>query len=67
LDIEQSKDIRGSYEKFSLENKGVFRVGAVSCITDEPICKKEGVTTMPTIKIYPPFPAPIIDLDLSGD
>lgn len=64
---EQSKDIKGSYEKFALENKGVFRTGAVSCKTDEPICKKEGVTKTPTVKVYPPFPAPIFDLDLSGD
>lgn len=63
----QSKDIKGSYEKFSLENKGVFRVGAVNCEESEAICKKEGVTTTPTIKIYPPFPAPIFDLDISGD
>jgi hypothetical protein len=66
-DEEQSKDIKGSYEKFALENKGVFRTGAVSCKTDEPICKKEGVTKTPTVKVYPPFPAPIFDLDLSGD
>lgn len=50
-----------------MENKGVFRVGAVNCELDANICSKESVTATPTIKVYPPFPAPVFDLDLSGD
>ena len=64
---EQSKDMKGAMEKFAHENKGVFRIGAVSCEMDDAICTKEKVDKTPTIKIYPPFPAPTFDLDLSGD
>lgn len=66
-DDDQSKDIKGSYEKFASENKGIFRIGAVSCEDEAPICAKEKVDKFPTIRVYPTFPAPTFDLDLSGD
>lgn len=66
-DEEQSKDIKGSYEKFASENKGIFRIGAVDCEGEATICSKEKVEKFPTIRIYPTFPAPTFDLDLSGD
>ena len=63
----QSKDIKGSYNKFATENKGIFRIGSVDCTEHTPICDKEKVDKFPTIRIYPTFPAPTFDLDLTGD
>lgn len=54
------------YNKFASENKGIFRIGAVDCSDFENICKKEGVTKFPTVKLYPPFPAPVQDVEI-GD
>ena len=65
--LDQSKDIKGSYEKFAKDNKGIFRIGAVSCVNEDAICSKEKIDKYPTIRIYPQFPAPIFDLDTSGD
>ena len=65
--IDQSKDIKGSFEKFASDNKGIFRIGAVSCVNEDVICSKEKIDKFPTIKIYPQFPAPTFDLDISGD
>lgn len=44
---------------------GIFRVGAIDCGAWEAICKKEGVKEFPTIKVYPHFPIPTSDHDLS--
>ena len=54
------------YNKFATENKGIFRIGSVDCKDFEAICKKEGVTETPTVRLYPPFPAPTSDLAI-GD
>jgi len=50
--------MKGSYEKFATENKGIFRMGSVDCKVQVDICKKENVSTFPTMRIYPTFPAP---------
>ena len=57
----------GSYNAFATENKGIFRMGSVDCTTQVDICKKENVNNFPTMRIYPTFPAPTFDLDLSGE
>lgn len=64
--LDQSKDMKGSYQSFATDNKGIFRIGSVDCKTQVDICKKEKVETFPTMRIYPTFPAPTLDLDLSG-
>lgn len=61
-----SRDLKAGYEQFASENKGIFRIGSVDCDDQGDICSKEGVTDKPTIKIYPTFPAPTLDLDLSS-
>ena len=55
------------YSTFSTENKGIFRIGAVDCDDHPNICKKENVESFPTFKIYPPFPAPVFDLEASDN
>ena len=52
-------------EKFADENDGIFRTGSVDCDEWKAICDKEKVTEFPTIKMYPPFPVPVSDLDIS--
>ena len=60
-----SRDLKASYEQFATENLGVFRIGSVDCDDNPQICSSEGVTDKPTIKIYPTFPIPTQNLDLS--
>ena len=48
----------GDYNKFATDNKGIFRIGSVDCKDYEAICKKEGVTETPLVRLYPPFPVP---------
>ena len=59
--------MKGSYEKFATDNKGIFRIGSVNCEEEGSICSKEKIDKYPTLRIYPAFPAPAFDLDLSGD
>jgi len=65
-DGKSESEIKEQLMKFADENKGIFRVGAMDCGAWEQICKKEGVKEFPTIKVYPPFPVPISDLDVSS-
>lgn len=53
----------GQLEVFAKENKGMFRVGAVSCDEFPKICEKERVSKVPTVRIYPQFPAPTVDYE----
>jgi len=53
------------YNSFATENKGIFRIGSVDCGDFADVCSKEGVTAFPTVKVYPPFPIPAFDLDMS--
>jgi thioredoxin-like negative regulator of GroEL len=55
----RSKDeIQPEYNAFASENKGIFRIGSLNCKDFKELCDKEGVTDLPTIRIYPTFPAP---------
>lgn len=62
----RSKAIKGEFEYFASQNKGLFRVGAVNCEDHTAICSKEGITTYPTVRLYPEFPVPTSDID-TGD
>ena len=46
LNLEQSKDMTGSYNAFATENKGIFRMGSVDCTTQVDIDSKY-VSTIP--------------------
>jgi hypothetical protein len=54
------------YGAFASENKGIFRIGSVDCGDFTAICSKEKITKFPTVRVYPTFPAPLIDLEM-GD
>ena len=60
----KSEAIVPDYNKFATENKGIFRIGAVDCLEYEVICKKEGITEYPTIKLYPQFPMPASEIEI---
>jgi hypothetical protein len=52
---------------FATDNLGIFRIGAMDCDEFGAICDKEKVASFPTVRVYPPFPAPTSDLDLSNN
>ena len=45
---------------------GIFRIGSVDCETQADICKTEGVSKFPTVRMYPTFPIPTQDMDLTN-
>ena len=61
----KSNEIVPEYAKFATDNKGIFRIGAIDCKEWAAICQKEKVTEFPTVRMYPPFPMPTQDIDLS--
>jgi hypothetical protein len=54
---------KGQWEKFAIENKGMFRIGSVDCNEFSKICEKEGVTEFPTYRVYPPTPVPAFNAE----
>ncbi len=58
-----SKPFSGQYELFAKENKGMFRMGSVDCDAFASICSKEKIDKFPTLRVYPPFPAPTQDYE----
>lgn len=58
-----AKRDQGQYEKFAIENKGMFRIGAMDCTQFKAICDKEGVSDFPTYKVYPPVPVPAFAIE----
>lgn len=53
---------KGQYEKFAIENKGMFRIGAIDCKEFKSICENEEITSYPGYKIYPPTPIPAFEV-----
>ena len=39
----------------------MFRIGSVNCEDFAKICEKEGITSFPGYKVYPPIPAPPVE------
>lgn len=62
----KSAKIAEEYGAFATDNLGIFRIGSVDCEDFKAICDKEKVSNLPTVRVYPPFPAPTTDLDLSS-
>lgn len=54
----QSYDFGLNFSKQADKTKGIFKWAGIDCGVDSAICNKEGVTTFPTVKIYPPIPIP---------
>lgn len=47
------------FNHFAEDWQGVFIVGVVNCDTHYELCESQDIREIPSIKIYPPFPAPI--------
>jgi hypothetical protein len=41
----------------------MFRIGSVDCNQFSTICSKEKIDKFPTLRVYPPFPAPTQDYE----
>jgi hypothetical protein len=61
-DEQASKSHQGQYEKFAIENKGMFRIGTINCKDFKSICDKEEMTEFPSYKVYPPIPVPAFEV-----
>jgi len=59
----RAKDEKEDFEKLAKDLKDMMRVGAVDCDDFPKICDTEKVSTYPTYKVYPPFPAPVQDFE----
>jgi len=57
---DKSKASKGQFEKFSMEHKQMFRVGAIDCHDTAALCKKLDVDTtiLPYFRVLPPTPIP---------
>ena len=60
----KSNTIKPEFEKFATSNKGIFRIGSIDCDEFKPLCDKESITTLPTIRLYPTFPMPTTDIPI---
>lgn len=54
----QSQTFAKEFTAKAAEYKGVYLMGYVDCRKDAPLCRKEGVASFPTLRIYPPLPLP---------
>ena len=44
----------------------MFRIGSVECGEWKALCDKEGITSLPSYKVYPPLPIPPSMIDMEG-
>lgn len=59
----RAKGEKEDFEKLGSDLKDMIRVGAVDCDDFWKICESEKVTSFPTYRVYPPFPAPTQDFE----
>jgi len=59
LDDGKSRGMKETLEKLALDYDLMFKVGAVNCRDFKDICEKHDVKEFPTLKVYPPLPAPV--------
>ena len=58
-----SEGFAEDYQQFALDYKNIFRVFGVNCAQFRDICKKESIESSPTVRVYPPMPIPIFDIE----
>jgi thioredoxin-like negative regulator of GroEL len=59
----KSELYKKEFETLSTEYDGMFKVTAMNCQDSKDICEKQGIKEYPTLKVYPPLPAPIFDYE----
>ena len=60
---EGAKAFADSFNKFTNEYQGIFKIGACNCKEEIQICSKETSGKTPIVKIYPPQPIPAFDYE----
>lgn len=55
----KSKEWAEEINELAKDWQGVYNIAVVNCGANEGLCESQEVKTTPTIKVYPPFPAPI--------
>jgi thioredoxin-like negative regulator of GroEL len=59
----KSQDYKTEIEKLSVEYDGMFKITAMNCQEFKDFCEKASVREFPTLKVYPPLPAPTFDYE----
>jgi hypothetical protein len=60
LDDGKSRGMKLEFEKLAADYDLMFKVAALNCKDFADMCEKQDVREFPTIKVYPPLPAPIM-------
>lgn len=60
LDDLKSRILKKEFEKLADDYDLMFKVAAVNCKNFADICEKHDIREFPTVKVYPPLPAPIM-------
>jgi hypothetical protein len=63
LDDQKSRGLKKEFENLAADYDLMFKVAAVNCKDFADICEKQDVREFPTIKVYPPLPAPIMNYE----
>jgi thioredoxin-like negative regulator of GroEL len=63
LDDGKSRGMKLALEKLAADYDLMFKVTAMNCKDFADLCEKNDVREFPTIKVYPPLPAPIMDYE----
>lgn len=59
----RSTEIANNIKQLSNDWQGVYVIGVVDCDKFESLCEREGVSQTPVVKVYPPYPAPVLTYD----
>lgn len=62
-DDTKSPELKNVIVELDKEYSGMFKLAGLNCKKYVDLCAKEGVTTFPTFKVYPPLPVPIMQYD----
>lgn len=60
LDDGKSRGMKLEFEKLAADYDLMFKVAALNCKDFADICEKQDIREFPTIKVYPPLPAPVM-------
>lgn len=62
----ESKKLVEPYNTFAANYRLIFRVFAIECISELKLCNSEEAEKFPSLKVYPPFPAPAYFYNISN-
>jgi thioredoxin-like negative regulator of GroEL len=59
MDDGKSKGYKDEFEKLASDYDLMFKVGGINCKDFKQLCEKQEIKEYPTVKVYPPLPAPV--------